>query len=130
MNFSSFLNEKKSYKLNESYDAEQLAQYNKLDKEAEKIAQSLKSKLKHIPVNYADLYIEVGTRSFETKGIPALEVKLDSAGNLKISQSSVDFTDKSVLLYSDMLKEVSENLDAIKESLIKIAKLKKESYRI
>ena len=81
-------------------------------------------------MNYADLYIEVGTRSFETKGIPALEVKLDSAGNLKISQSSVDFTDKSVLLYSDMLKEVSENLDAIKESLIKIAKLKKESYRI
>ena len=37
MKFENYLNEKKSYKLNESYDAEQLAQYNKLDKEAEKL---------------------------------------------------------------------------------------------
>ena len=81
-----------------------------------KLHKDVTDKLKVIPVKYNNYYIEIGTRSFEIEGIPAVTISLNR-NELRIDQSSTTFTKKSIVKYSEMLKELHDNYDFISDSL-------------
>ena len=86
-----------------------------------KLHKDVTDKLKLIPVKYNNYYIEIGTRSFEIEGIPAITISWNR-NELSVSQSSTTFTKKSIVKYSEILKELHDNYDFISDSL------KEQSY--
>ena len=92
--------------------------------ELEKLFNEATSKLKVIPVKFKHGFITIGTNSFEIEGIPAITLSYNSLSDeLKVDQSSTTFTEKSIIKYSEILKEIYDNYDFIFKVLKEQSKL-------
>lgn len=129
MKFSQFIKAEKR-DLTESVTPEQKKKYQELEDQVNEIADQLKAKLKHIPIKLDanNLFIQVGTDSFQIEGIPSFSLRINRDDKLEISQSSTTFTKESTALYAKMLEEAHANFDLIEKSLKAVKVIKDKSY--